>query len=56
MVDIRVNSKEGYDAAFLNDNFIVIDTPDALLICPKDEAKLGRISTLLGLPEYEDYR
>ena len=37
-------------------NFIVIDTPDALLICPKDEAKLGRISTLLGLPEYEDYR
>jgi isoleucyl-tRNA synthetase len=26
MVDIRVNSKEGYDAAFLNDNFIVIDT------------------------------
>ena len=37
-------------------NFIVIDTPDALLICPKDEAKLGRISTLLALPEYEDYR
>ena len=26
MVDIRVNSKEGYDAAYLNDNFIVIDT------------------------------
>ena len=26
MVDIRVNSKEGYDAAYLNDNFIVINT------------------------------
>jgi len=26
MVEIRVSSKEGYDAAFLNDNFIVIDT------------------------------
>lgn len=26
MVDIRVNSKDGYDAAYLNDNFIVIDT------------------------------
>ena len=37
-------------------NYIVIDTPDALLICPKDEAKLGRINTLIGLPEYEDYR
>ena len=26
MVEIRVSSKEGYDAAFLNNNFIVIDT------------------------------
>ena len=26
MVDIRVNSKEGYDAAYLNDNFIIINT------------------------------
>ena len=26
MVEIRVNSKEGYDAAYLNDNFIIIDT------------------------------
>ena len=26
MADIRVNSKEGYDAAYLNDNFIIIDT------------------------------
>ena len=26
MIEIRVSSKEGYDAAFLNDNFIVIDT------------------------------
>jgi len=26
MVEIRVSSKEGYDAAFLNENFIVIDT------------------------------
>ena len=26
MVEIRVSSKEGYDAAFMNNNFIVIDT------------------------------
>ena len=26
MVDIRVNSKEGYDAAYLNDNFIILNT------------------------------
>ena len=26
MVEVRVNSKEGYDAAYLNDNFIIIDT------------------------------
>ncbi|MBQ3475345.1 MAG: isoleucine--tRNA ligase [Bacilli bacterium] len=34
MVEIRVSSKEGYDAAFLNDNFIVIDTTltDELLL------------------------
>ena len=37
-------------------NYIVIDTPDVLMICPKDEAKLNRINTILGLPEYEEFR
>ena len=26
MVDIRINAKEGFDAAFMNNNFVIIDT------------------------------
>ena len=37
-------------------NYIVIDTPDVLMICPKDDAKLNAIFTQIGLPEYEDFR
>ena len=37
-------------------NYIVIDTPDALLICPRDESKISSINTLIALPEYEDFR
>ena len=26
MVDVRINAKEGFDAAFMNNNFVIIDT------------------------------
>ena len=38
------------------EGFIVIDTADALMICPRDEHKIKDITTHLGLPDYEDYR
>ena len=51
------SGKSYYSTKYKNDgNYIVIDTPDALLICPKDDAKVSGINTLIGLPEYEDYR
>ncbi len=38
------------------ENFIVVDTDDALLICPKDEKKFNDLISSLGMPDYEDYR
>ena len=38
------------------DGYIVIDTQDALMICPRDEHRIKDISTHLGLPDYEEYR
>lgn len=38
------------------DNFIVVDTKDVLMICPRDDAKLKEIISNIGLPKYENYR
>lgn len=38
------------------ENFIVIDTDDVLMICPRDEQKLKDFLSQLALPEYEEYR
>ena len=38
------------------EGYIVIDTGDVLMVCPRDEHKVKDISTHIGLPEYEDYR
>ncbi len=38
------------------DDFIVIDTEDVLLICPRDEERLKEFLSQLAMPEYEDYR
>lgn len=37
-------------------DFIVIDTDDVLMICPKDENKLKEFLSELAMPEYEEYR
>ena len=37
-------------------DYIVIDTPDALMICPKDDRKVKEILSGLAMPEYERYR
>ena len=38
------------------ENFIVIDTEDVLMICPRDEQKLKEFLSRLAMPEYEEYR
>ncbi|MBQ9661506.1 MAG: mannose-1-phosphate guanylyltransferase [Bacteroidales bacterium] len=38
------------------EDFIVIDTDDVLMICPRDEAKLKDFLSQLAMPEYEEYR
>ena len=38
------------------EDFIVIDTDDVLMICPRDEQKLKDFLSQLAMPEYEEYR
>ncbi len=38
------------------DDFIVIDTDDVLMICPRDESKLKDFLSQLAMPEFEEYR
>ena len=38
------------------EDFIVIDTEDVLMICPRDEQKLKDFLSRLAMPEYEEYR
>lgn len=38
------------------EDFIVIDTDDVLMICPRDEQKLKDFLSQLALPEFEEYR
>lgn len=38
------------------EDFIVIDTEDVLMICPRDEEKLKEFLCQLAMPEFEDYR
>lgn len=37
-------------------DFIVVDTDDVLLICPKDDKKFKQFISELAMPGYEDYR
>lgn len=38
------------------EDYIVIDTDDVLMICPRDEEKLKDFLSELAMPEFEDYR
>lgn len=38
------------------EDFIVIDTDDVLMICPRDEEKLKDFLSELAMPQFEDYR
>lgn len=38
------------------DNFIVVDTGDALLICPKDDKSVKELLSTLAMPQYEKWR
>jgi len=38
------------------DDFVIIDSGDVLMICPRKEAELSDFIARLGLPEFEKYR
>lgn len=38
------------------EGYIIVDTPDVLMVCPRDDAKLKDFLSELALPDYEDYR
>ena len=38
------------------EDYIVIDTDDVLLICPKDDRKFKEFISQIGMPEFEKYR
>lgn len=37
-------------------NYMVVDTEDALLICPREDKRFNDLITELGLPEFEKFR
>ena len=49
------NKRKLYALKGLED-FLVVDTPDALLICPRDDKSFKDLVTGLGMPEYEGDR
>ena len=52
---ITENKKKIYAIKGLKD-YLVIDTEDALLICPREDKQFKDFISGLGMPEYEDFR
>lgn len=38
------------------ENYVVVDTDDILMICPRDEQKLKEFITELAMPDFKEYR
>ena len=38
------------------ENFLVVDTDDTLLICPRDDKELQEVLSEIALPEFEKYK
>jgi Mannose-1-phosphate guanylyltransferase len=52
---VSADKKKLYAIKGLED-FVVVDTDDALLICPRDDKKYKDLVSGLGMPGYEDFR
>ena len=52
---ITENKKKIYAIKGLKD-YLVIDTEDALLICPREDKQFKDFISGLGMPGYEDFR
>ena len=52
---VTENKKKIYAIKGLR-NFMVIDTDDALLICPRDDKQFKEFIAGLGMPGYEEFR
>lgn len=53
---IRSTAKDKLIAVHGLHDFVVIDSGDVLMICPREEAELGDFISRLGMPEFEKYR
>ena len=38
------------------EDYVVVDTPDVLMICPRDDSKIQGFLSELAMPEFEEYR
>jgi len=54
-VIMSTNSKKLIAVKGLRD-FVVVDTPDALMICPKNDSKIKELIAELSMPEFEEFR
>ena len=52
---ITENKRKIYAIKGLQD-YLIVDTEDALLICPRDDKRFKEFIAGLGMPGYEDYR
>jgi len=53
---VRGSGRDKLIAVHGLDDFVIIDSPDVLMICPRKEAELSDFIARLGLPEFEKYR
>ena len=38
------------------DNYVIMDTKNVLMICPRDDKQLKEITSNIGLKEFEEFR
>lgn len=54
---IVFSSKKGKLIALSGlDNYIVVDTDDVLMVCPRDDSQVKELIANIAMPEYEKYR
>ena len=53
---VMENDKKKLVAVKGLDNYVVVDTADALLICPKDDKSIKDFTAGLAMPDFDNYR
>lgn len=53
---VLCTNKDKFVAVNGLENFMVVDTPDSLIVCPRDEQSYNNLVSGLGMPGFEKYR